>query len=580
MRKILFILSVAFTLCLTLCAQTRSVINTGATANDGTGDSARTAFNKVNTNFSTLWAAVYTNGIGATNAFRFATNAFLTDGTNISLNHEITITNKLTVEGSLTNDVEFEDIARLTLDSTDGSFLGVASLYLDGGITTLRGTTNLQVITPAVLVGTATTNQVLTLTDAVEGTVEFTDANFLPLSGGTMSGAINMGSQRITSLATPSAQSDATTRAYVDDKFYSAGSFATNMMIWRAKRFQDSLTPSGKNPRIMCIGDSTVRGINTTEVVTRTNMHLFSWPYWLARHLQSNGIPATADSFWGAGGSSFSSSPPITSLDSRLTRSGSGIGFSESSLGGQALSGSASGSVTFTPLGQCDTVEIHWIRNTGLGTFSYSIDGGTATNVATAGASSMQKTTVYLGSLTNHSITIAWVSGTWYVRGLDCYDSTSSPRQISVWNMGMSGNTSASMIGSGNPWSPNNFVTWLDPDLVIIEGGVINDWRTSVASATSKANIEMIATNAAVGASVVMLTPAFDSGSGGLTADQNTYVQNMLDIADTYGYGIINWRLSIGSSAISVAAGLIDDSVHPTSAGNSDIAYSILKILR
>lgn len=177
MRKIPFILSVAFTLCLTLCAQTRLVVNTGATASDGTGDSARTAFNKVNTNFATLWAVVYTNGIGATNAFRFATNAFVTSGTNISLNHTITITNKLTIDGDLSHDMELQDIAQLTLDATDAGLYGVASLYLDGGITTLRGVTNLQVITPAVTAGTATVGQVLKLTDAVEGTVEFQSAS-------------------------------------------------------------------------------------------------------------------------------------------------------------------------------------------------------------------------------------------------------------------------------------------------------------------------------------------------------------------------------------------------------------------
>lgn len=48
---------------LALLGQTRSVINTGATANDGTGDSARTAFNKANTNFLTLWDGVFTNKV-------------------------------------------------------------------------------------------------------------------------------------------------------------------------------------------------------------------------------------------------------------------------------------------------------------------------------------------------------------------------------------------------------------------------------------------------------------------------------------------------------------------------------------
>ena len=42
------------------------------------------------------------------------------------------------------------------------------------------------------------------------------DSTKLPLSGGTMTGAINMGSQKITSLATPTASTDAATKGYVD----------------------------------------------------------------------------------------------------------------------------------------------------------------------------------------------------------------------------------------------------------------------------------------------------------------------------------------------------------------------------
>lgn len=42
------------------------------------------------------------------------------------------------------------------------------------------------------------------------------DSTKLPLSGGTMTGAINMGSKKITSLATPTESTDAATKEYVD----------------------------------------------------------------------------------------------------------------------------------------------------------------------------------------------------------------------------------------------------------------------------------------------------------------------------------------------------------------------------
>ena len=42
------------------------------------------------------------------------------------------------------------------------------------------------------------------------------DSTKLPLSGGTMTGAINMGSKKITSLATPTESTDAATKGHVD----------------------------------------------------------------------------------------------------------------------------------------------------------------------------------------------------------------------------------------------------------------------------------------------------------------------------------------------------------------------------
>ena len=150
MTRLLFILILP----LCLLGQTRSVINTGSIANDGTGDSLRTFALKSNTNFSTLWATSYTNGAGL-----IATN--------------VTLIGSTLFDGNLTNGFELGDVDQLTLDGINTGVYGVQTLFLDGGITTLRGVTNLNLITPNVIAGTATNGQILRLSDASEGTVEF-----------------------------------------------------------------------------------------------------------------------------------------------------------------------------------------------------------------------------------------------------------------------------------------------------------------------------------------------------------------------------------------------------------------------
>ena len=61
---------------------------------------------------------------------------------------------------------------------------------------------------------------------ATKAYVDAADGNGLPLSGGTMSGAIAMGTNKITGLGTPTAAADATTKAYTDSILGSATSAA------------------------------------------------------------------------------------------------------------------------------------------------------------------------------------------------------------------------------------------------------------------------------------------------------------------------------------------------------------------
>jgi hypothetical protein len=136
-------------------AQTRSVVNTGANPNDGTGDTLRTFGTKVNTNFYQLWETVYTNGV----AVRGGTNQLTTSWNLLGRTNTV--------------DISLEDLRRFEATATDSTVTGISSLYLDGGTVTLRAATNLQFITPAILGLTAEVGDVFTVTDRTNGTVEF-----------------------------------------------------------------------------------------------------------------------------------------------------------------------------------------------------------------------------------------------------------------------------------------------------------------------------------------------------------------------------------------------------------------------
>lgn len=94
-----------------------------------------------------------------------------------------------------------------------------------------RGDHSLQALDPAVrattLTGLNTTAGTITASDsmlAAIGKLVGNLANYLLRSGGTMTGAINMGTYKVTNLGTPTATTDAATKAYVDGKWGTSGS--------------------------------------------------------------------------------------------------------------------------------------------------------------------------------------------------------------------------------------------------------------------------------------------------------------------------------------------------------------------
>lgn len=81
-------------------------------------------------------------------------------------------------------------------------------------------------------------------TDATTvGAVNTVLTSYLPKAGGTMSGAINMGTSRITNLGSPAASTDAATRDYVDTVAGGAGIPTNTRML-----FAQASPPAGWNP--------------------------------------------------------------------------------------------------------------------------------------------------------------------------------------------------------------------------------------------------------------------------------------------------------------------------------------------
>lgn len=100
-------------------------------------------------------------------------------------------------------------------------------------------------------------------------------SGFLPTTGGTMEGPINMGSQKITSLAAPASDGDAANKQYVDDETSDAVTQATS----QAKTYTDgrdalytvTLTASGWSNKYQTVAVAT----STTD---KTKTAIFAAP--------------------------------------------------------------------------------------------------------------------------------------------------------------------------------------------------------------------------------------------------------------------------------------------------------------
>lgn len=355
----------------------------------------------------------------------------------------------------------------------------------------------------------------------------------------------------------------------------SAVPYAFNLKASNTTNVRTAYHAGLRNTRVAFIGDSTFRGqsfgVGTAQAVN-------SFPMQLATRLNAAGINAGANNVWGDGGS-WGLGQTIANFktgDSRVTSTAGWALGSVLSAGGNNFGATAAGTMTFTPQGNVNTANIIWRDGATGRDWDWAVDGGAATNVQSTNVTQFAIVPVALGSVASHALTLSWDLGTVSILGIDAYDNTR--KELSLWNWGICGGTSANLINNTDTVVGRLAIlahASLKPDLAFIEGGLINDWRTSVAVATSKANLTTLVTTVkANNGDVILCVPVFDNGSAGLTASQQLYVDAMYQVALEQNVGLIDIRLKWGSYSSALASGYYhaSDTVHPTTAGYLDMA--------
>jgi lysophospholipase L1-like esterase len=250
---------------------------------------------------------------------------------------------------------------------------------------------------------------------------------------------------------------------------------------------------------------------------------------------------------------------------------------------------SASNALTLTPGANVDTFDVYYMRNTGLGTLSLSVDGGAVTTVDTSSTTlAWGKTTITVAAGSSHVLTITKSVNTVFVFGVDAYLSTN--KSIHVMNAGLCSSAAYTDGTGGNVgWgvSPGDAqsldgIKFIAPDLTIIQLG-INDAQLFSNSATNwEAAIRNIITAAQVSGDVILssVIPSDPAQNGGATATlEQAYQARCLTIAQSTGSTYFDIFGRYGSWTAANALGFMSDALHLTAAGGADVADAYRKLI-
>lgn len=252
------------------------------------------------------------------------------------------------------------------------------------------------------------------------------------------------------------------------------------------------------------------------------------------------------------------------------------------SLGGPAIFNGVTPDTTtrsFTPTGAFDTIDLYFIKNTGAGTFTVNVDGGsTLATIDTSGTAALGKQTISVTKGT-HTINIQrnGTGGTVWIIAIDCYDSTTP--KVAFANMGWSGATSDNLSRNVNPWENISAYKSYAPDLAFVEIWT-NDMGNGVAPATTVTNAQAIIDAVKVSGDVVLVGPPRYRVQNASQAVQDAMNATIKQLAVANNCPMFNLTEFWPEYNSAVAMGLMFDGLHPTNFGYLDWAGQAAAFLR
>jgi len=253
-------------------------------------------------------------------------------------------------------------------------------------------------------------------------------------------------------------------------------------------------------------------------------------------------------------------------------------------------------SITFKLVG--DSADIMWTQIPYGGSFSWAVDGGSATKVSTNGGSMVdgKLTHISLGSAGPHTLVLAWVSGQCNIDGVIEYDGDYRAG-IQVHDAGHYGWQSSTWLGPLNGGAANGCaaaIAALSPSALIITLGV-NDQYLGVVPATFQSNLQTIISDLKARLAspyptflVNMLPPRY--GQAGFTYPWSQYIAAAQNVAaaDTSGPGGTSVVAVMDFTAAPSMPGAdtdvygfwqSGDPVHPSNKGHQRIADVLAEFL-